>query len=133
MQSDSITAQSIAQLIDLFYAQVRRDGMLGPVFEKALPRSWDEHIARIAEFWSSILLGTQSFQGNVFAKHMALEGIREEHFVRWLSLFKQTVLERYDVDTAGRFLAVADRVAGSLQLGFFNRHTVRASDLPGRA
>ena len=44
---------------------------------------------------------------------MALEGIREEHFVRWLSLFKQTVLERYDAQTAGRFLAVADRVAGS--------------------
>lgn len=130
MQADSITPESIVQLIDLFYARVRRDSVLGPVFEKALPRSWDAHIARIAEFWSSILLGTQSFQGNVFARHMALEGIREEHFVRWLSLFKQTVLERYDTQPAGRFLAVADRVAGSLQLGFFDRHTVRTGDLP---
>ena len=31
------------------------------------------------------MLGTRSFKGNVFGKHMAVAGVTPEHFTRWLT------------------------------------------------
>jgi truncated hemoglobin YjbI len=58
-------------MVDSFYYAVRKDNILGPVFEIVLPSNWEEHIYVITEFWSTILLGSHSFQGNILAKHMS--------------------------------------------------------------
>lgn len=129
MRYEVITDESIRRMVEKFYGRVRQDSVLGPVFEEVLHDKWDDHIARIAEFWSTIILRTGSFQGNVFGKHMALDKIREEHFVHWLSLFRETISETYCDDAAKRFLNTADRIAGSLQLGFFNERTVTFESL----
>lgn len=130
IRHETITKNSVQQMVDIFYESVRQDSILGSVFERALPSSWDAHIALITEFWSTILLGSHSFQGNILAKHMALDGIRKEHFVRWLSLFKKTVSHFYCEDTAKKFLVVADRIASRLQLGFFDKCSVTFDNLP---
>lgn len=121
----AITEESIYLLVDTFYDAVRKDEVLGPVFENALQGRWSAHMPRMVDFWSTVLLGTGSFQGNVYGKHMALAGIGKEHFVRWLSLFKDTVTHLYDGAAATEILRTADRIAGSLQLGFFGERTVR--------
>lgn len=124
MKHDVITEESILQMLKIFYARVRQDSILGPVFSKAMNDQWEAHTLRIADFWSTILLGSKSFQGNVFSKHMALPDIREEHFVQWLTLFNDTVSQFYSGDAATEFLTVADRIANSLQLGFFGKRMV---------
>ncbi|QDZ26742.1 group III truncated hemoglobin [Noviherbaspirillum sp. UKPF54] len=122
----ALSEASIRVMVDRFYAAVRKDEVLGPVFEHALHGQWEEHMPRMYAFWSTVLLGSGSFQGNVYGKHMALSGITKEHFVRWLALFKETV-ERLLVeglfapDAAREALLVADRIAGSLQYGFFGK------------
>ena len=78
----------------------------------------------MVDFWSTILLGTGKFQGNVFGKHMALADIDKEHFVRWLALFRDTVVRLYAGEPAEEILLVADRIAGSLQLGYFGKKLV---------
>ncbi|HJV87445.1 MAG TPA: group III truncated hemoglobin [Noviherbaspirillum sp.] len=125
MKFQAVTEESIRVLVDTFYDRVRKDEVLGPVFEEALHGKWDEHMPRMYAFWSTVLLGTARFQGNVFGKHMALTGIREEHFVRWLSLFKQTATDLFDDPASREMLLIADRIAGSLQLGYFGERTVR--------
>ena len=67
------SAESITQLVHGFYGDVRRDPLLGPVFEKALHGQWDAHLQRLVDFWSTVALGARSFKGDVFGKHMALE------------------------------------------------------------
>lgn len=129
-QHEVITKDSIQLMVDTFYSSVRQDSILGPVFERALPSNWTAHIALITEFWSTVLLGSHSFRGNILVKHMALDGIQEEHFVRWLSLFKKTVSNFYREDAARKFLVVADRIAGRLQLGFFDKRSVTFDNLP---
>ncbi len=125
MQAETaITEQSIRLMVDTFYEGVRSDEILGPVFEKTLHGAWDAHMPRMYAFWSTVLLGTSSFQGNVYGKHMALSGIEKEHFARWLELFEETVTQLYDAETAGEIMQVADRIAGSLQLGFFGERLV---------
>jgi truncated hemoglobin YjbI len=119
MSSPAITESAIVQLVDTFYARVRDDAVLSPVFEAKLAGRWHEHMPRMYAFWTKVLLGTGEFNGNVFGKHMALSGIEAEHFVRWLTLFRLTAVEVFGVDGAGDALAVAQRIASSLQLGFF--------------
>ena len=119
MTSPAITESSIVQLVDTFYARVRDDAVLSPVFEAKLAGRWHEHMPRMYAFWTKVLLGTGEFNGNVFGKHMALSGIETEHFVRWLTLFRLTAVDVFGVDGAGDALAVAQRIASSLQLGFF--------------
>lgn len=120
----TVTPESIRLLVDTFYARVQQDEVLAPVFDKALHGDWAGHLPRMVEFWSTVLLGTRSFQSNVFGKHMALDGVTPEHFVRWLSLFKDTVTQLFDESTACEILLVADRIAGSLQLGYFGERRV---------
>jgi hemoglobin len=119
MRNGSITEASIRTMVDKFYARVREDAVLSPIFNDRLAGKWDAHMPRMYAFWTKALLGTGEFQGNVFGKHMALDGIEKEHFFRWLGLFRQAVDETYEGDDAQEVMKVAERIAGSLQLGFF--------------
>jgi hemoglobin len=119
MKYDTITRDHVRQLVDDFYGQVREDDLLGPVFLLALGDDWSEHLERLTEFWSTIVLGTRSFQGNVYGTHMQLNEIEPEHFQRWLGLFEQTVNRLFEPEPAEQFLTMARRVASSLQIGFF--------------
>ncbi len=114
-----ITEASIPKLVDAFYARVREDAVLSPIFESKLAGKWEEHMPRMYAFWTKILLGSGDFQSNVFGKHMALTGIEREHFVRWLTLFRMTAIEVFGIDDAKVPIQVAERIAGSLQLGYF--------------
>lgn len=60
-----LTQESIATLVYAFYDSVRADPELGPVFNAAID-DWEPHLARMVEFWSTTMLGTKSFQGNVY-------------------------------------------------------------------
>jgi hemoglobin len=115
----TITPASIPVMVDTFYARVRDDAVLGPVFASKLEGRWDQHMPRMYAFWTKVLLGTGEFEGNVFGKHMALNGISKEHFVRWLALFRMTAIEVFGIEESAAAIQVAERIAGSLQLGFF--------------
>jgi hemoglobin len=122
---DVVDEAAVRQMVELFYQEVQLDAVLGPVFGAKLDGRWPVHLERMVDFWNSILLGTKSFQGNVYGKHMALSGIVPEHFVRWLALFRQTVTTLFNDAAAAEILTVADRIAGSLQLGFFGERSAR--------
>lgn len=114
-----ITESSIRSMVDTFYARVREDAVLSGIFESRLAGRWDEHMPRMYAFWTKILLGSGDFQSNVFGKHMALSGIEKEHFIRWLTLFRLTAIEIFGIDDAKVPIQVAERIAGSFQLGYF--------------
>lgn len=83
----------IRRFVERFYAEVRADPELGPVFERRIGAAWDAHLDRMVDFWSSILLGTGRYRGNPLEKHQAVPEIRSDHYDRWLALF-ETVLTR---------------------------------------
>jgi hemoglobin len=112
---------SIQTLVHQFYADVRADPVLGPVFDNAIGDRWDVHLARMVEFWSTVMLGEHNFQGNVFGKHMALSGIEPDHFRRWLGLFFATTERLFEPQVAQEFQVVGKRIAHSLQYGYFGK------------
>jgi hemoglobin len=112
---------SIATLVNDFYADIRRDSVLQPVFDGAIGDNWESHLARMVDFWCSVMLSSAEFKGNVYGKHMQLQGIELEHFRRWLGLFESHVRRLFAPETAEGFLAAARRIAASLQYGYFGR------------
>ena len=119
-----LNEESIATLVHTFYDGVRADPVLAPVFNAAIGEHWSTHLERMVGFWTTTMLKTQSFQGNVFGKHMALSGITPEHFQRWLAMFEATAARLFAPEVAAEFTLVARRIAASLQYGFFGKVVV---------
>lgn len=113
-----ITEDSIRLLVDTFYAKVRADPELAPIFERAI-HDWQPHLDKMYAFWSSVMLTTGRYKGNPLIKHKLLPDIRPESFSRWLALFDQTCTELFDDTVSAAFRAKAERIAESLMLGIF--------------
>lgn len=86
---DELEDTMIAAVVDQFYARMRHDPILGPVFNGAIT-DWDEHLQKLADFWSSVMLRSGRYKGNPVAAHLRQAGvITPEMFDRWLSLWSK--------------------------------------------
>ena len=111
-----ITEATIRDLVHAFYADVRRDAVLGPIFEGAV-KDWGAHLETMCAFWSSVMLMSGRYKGRPMAVHAALPGIGAAHFERWLALFERTAARVCPAEAAGLFVDRAHRIAQSLQAG----------------
>jgi len=125
-----VTEDMIRRLVETFYDRVLKDEDLGSIFRRALSHRWDEHLAVMVDFWSSVALRTGRYQGKpqVAPRGMALV---EGHFQRWLALFETTAHEVCGPEIAEFFVDRARRIADSLQIGL--GIGPKALNLPGRA
>jgi len=118
---DEPTEAAIRALVDAFYAKVRQDEDLGPIFETALHGRWDAHLPKMYDFWSSVMLTTGRYKGNPMMAHMKLPTFPAERFQRWLELFGKTARELCSPRLAAEFERKAQRIAESLKLGLYYR------------
>jgi hemoglobin len=118
---DRLTEDAIGRLVDAFYAKVRVDPVLGPVFARAIPGDWGPHLATMRRFWSSVMLTSGRYKGNPVAVHHRVDGIAYEMFDRWLALFGETCGELFDEPLATAFRDRAARIAESLKLALYYR------------
>ncbi|WP_158921005.1 group III truncated hemoglobin [Acidisphaera sp. S103] len=118
----AITEEAIAVLIDRFYTAIRRDPVLGPVFETAIAEdAWPKHLATMRNFWSSVMLTSGRYSGNPVSVHRAVQSLERPMFARWLALFEATATDLFAPDQAALFADKANRIATSLQLAIFHR------------
>src|SRR5579863_6282444 len=104
-QLETVTESAIALLIDRFYAAVRCDAVLGPVFEAAIEEAeWPEHLATMRRFWSSVMLTSGRYSGNPVAVHRAVAGLEPRLFPCWLALFEATANALFEPEPAGLFV-----------------------------
>ena len=107
----------ISELVDTFYARIRANETLGPVFESAIGEAWAPHLQTMKQFWASIALNAGTYGGRpIPAHHKHLDKIKSEHFSIWLALFAQTL---HDIaptpEAAAFFLERAERIGESFQ------------------
>lgn len=110
-----ITEALIERLVRAFYAKIRTDAVLAPIFEARI-QHWEPHLARMCAFWSSVALMSGRYHGTPMAKHMPLP-VDADHFDRWLTLFEETAVEVCPPAAAAHFVELARRIAASLELG----------------
>ena len=111
-----ITEEMIHDLVRAFYARVRRDPLIGPIFNARID-DWPAHLDKLCAFWSSVTLMTGRYKGTPMKAHAELPDIATAHFERWLALFQATAVSRCPSDAAQVFVDRANRIGASLQLG----------------
>ena len=111
-----VSEETIRRQVHTFYGRVRQDAVLGPVFNEAV-EDWDEHLAKLCDFWSSVLLATGRFKGSPMAAHAQRPAIRDEHFAYWLDLFERTAREVCPPDAAALFVEKSQMIGRSLRMG----------------
>jgi hemoglobin len=120
--AEPFTESQIDRLVEDFYAKVRLDPRLGPVFERAMGADgWPAHLAVLKVFWSSVLRRTGQYKGSPMAVHARVPDLTEDLFATWLALFHATCAEVFDAERARQAGAAAERIARSLKLGLFFR------------
>lgn len=112
----------IERVVRGFYARVRQDPMIGPVFAARIA-DWEPHLQRMCAFWSSVALMSGRYHGSPMVKHMPLP-VDAAHFDRWLDLFRQTVRELCPPAAQTHFIERAERIAESLEMGVATHHGV---------
>lgn len=107
----------ISRLVERFYDAIRQDELLGPIFAAHVV-DWTPHLGRMKDFWASVTLESGRFRGNPMIKHIAVGGLEQAHFDRWLMLWRQTVGSVVPEEAAAElFRSSADRIARSLLNG----------------
>ena len=111
------TEEEIAQLVRAFYARVRLDPHLGPIFDAHIA-DWNHHLEKLTTFWSAILRRTGRYTGAPMPKHIALPGLSAELFERWLAVFRETTAAQPNRAMGEHAYAMAERIAQSLWSGY---------------
>ncbi len=116
-----IDEAGLERLIEAFYARVRADAALGPIFNDAIG-DWPEHLDKLAAFWSSVMLTSGRYKGQPLPAHRKHQHrLTPALFARWLALWAETTDELMAPDAAAALQAKAARIAESLQLALFFR------------
>ena len=111
------STESITRLVHEFYAEVRTDPVVGPVFAKRI-KDWTPHLHRMVQFWHAILRGEPGFKpstaGGPPAVHQGIAELSLEHFERWLELFSKTAHNVFEPAAADYIVLRATRIGGAL-------------------
>lgn len=109
--------EDVNKLVVRFYEVVRKDSVLGPIFNAMIPEErWPAHLEKLTDFWETNLFGVRRFKGNPVEAHQRTDrmmnyGITQEHFGRWLQLWFQTIDSLYSCERARRAKDSARRMA----------------------
>ena len=115
---NQITARAdVSELVHAFYSKIRKDNLLGPIFESHIPNElWPEHLDKLTDFWETKLFGIAKFRGSPSKKHINVDRnlqyeLTPNHFGKWLQLWFETIDELYEGELASKAKDTARRMA----------------------
>ena len=123
----AVTETQIDRVVSEFYARVRENRDLGPVFAVHVT-DWVTHGEKIGRFWRNALLLHRSYDGNPMQIHKEAGNVRTEHFAIWLTLFDEVLPQELPEDLALAWSALAHRIGRGLSYGL--PHACGAAGIP---
>lgn len=121
LQHPLVDRTFIGKLVRAFYARVRADDRLGPIFAGEITGDWEPHLEKMTDFWCSVVLKNGAYSGRPVPAHLKLSQVREKDFDIWLGHFRATAAELCPPEVADVFVDRAERIARSLKLAMFFR------------
>ncbi len=104
----------IEHLVNTFYDKIRKDDLLGFIFEDVAKTDWAVHLPKMYAFWETMLFRSGGFVGNPLAAHarlVPLTAMGRPQFDRWLAVFTATVDELFAGENAERIKNAAADMA----------------------
>ncbi len=94
----------VSLLVGTFYAKIRKDEVLGPIFNNTIT-DWDRHLELLTDFWETQLFLKRKYHGNPLSAHQEVDEkmnytITSEHFGLWLNLWFETIDELFTGEVA---------------------------------
>ena len=96
-----------------------------PIFEAEIS-DWTPHLAKMYDFWSSVILMSGRYDGRPVLAHVKIPGLEAPHFAHWPVLFRATAHELFASEAAALLIDRAERIARSLQMTI----AVKRGELP---
>ena len=112
-KADILSHEDVKSIVDSFYKKVRNSPLIGHYFKHV---DWEKHLPVMYSFWSFIVLGEEGYKGNPLSKHLQLEGLKEEHFKEWLTLFLKTIEDNFQGENAEAMKNRANQIALVFQM-----------------
>lgn len=110
------TPAQINAQVRAFYARVRQDAVLGPVFANHVT-DWPAHEDKIAAFWRNAILYERCYDGNPQRVHIERPDVKPEFFAHWLDLFEEVATRTLPAETATPWVALARRIGVGMKAG----------------
>ncbi|MCW5517185.1 group III truncated hemoglobin [Muriicola sp. Z0-33] len=103
-KSDIKNRKDISLLVRTFYAKIRKDEILGPIFN-AIIRDWESHFSLLTDFWETQLFLNRKYSGNPVLVHQEVDdkmnhSLTPEHFGYWINLWFSTIDELFEGENA---------------------------------
>jgi hemoglobin len=115
LRMTTLSDEQISTLVHTFYGKIQQHEELGPIFEAKLAGKWDPHLAKMVDFWSTMMTGSKRYDGRPLPVHIGLPDLHDHHFSQWLVLFRETVHELFSEQIAEQFIERAERMAQSFR------------------
>jgi len=112
--TDIKTIEDIQLLVNTFYDRIRKNELLGPIFDGIIQNKWPEHLEKMYRFWQTVLLEEHTYFGSPFPPHAKMP-VNKIHFDQWVGLFSMTVDELFVGETANRAKWQGERMATMFQ------------------
>lgn len=116
----------INKLVHLFYAKIRKNELLGPIFDRHISdEQWPEHLEKLTDFWETNLFGIAKFKGSPSTKHINVDKnmnhtIEQTHFGVWLQLWFESIDQLFDGETAQKAKQSARKMSTGQFLAIWN-------------
>ena len=128
------TREEVSLLVRTFYAKVRKDELLGPIFNGIIT-DWETHLELLTDFWETNLFFNRKYFGNPMHAHVEVDKkvnntISEMHFGTWINLWVQTIDDLFDPNDERAQIAIGRRCP-RLQLPIHQQHISHRSQLSG--
>lgn len=117
--NDIKNRENLTQLMESFYHKALQDDVIGHFFTEVAPLQMETHIPLIVDFWETIVFDKAKYRGNVFGVHVhlhQLSALKDEHFNRWVSLFKETVVDLFSGENAEKIKQRAESIATVMKI-----------------
>lgn len=115
--TDLTDRADVEKLLRRFYGAALHDEVLDAPFAGLRATGLDGHIPVMCDFWETVLFRAGLYQGSALTVHRTLNQrtpLSANHFVRWLTLWREAVDELYHGPVAEHAKVQAGRIAWSM-------------------
>lgn len=129
-RGSDLSDAAIKDLVALFYARVREDAVLGPVFAEIIGEEWDTHVEKVVAFWRYATWLDRTYNArNFMLSHTQHARIQASLLPRWLTIFRQSARDACTKEAADHLIDIAERMAVSLEMSL-NRRQLSYEERP---